>query len=854
MNRKFSRLLLGALILVLVGGYAVQSASACTDKTLTVHVNPSGHGSSPHNFKVKIEEYKWTLLHGWKKVNTWTTDSGTWSHDFHPGRKIVLTAMSTNVRFDKWEGDIGSNSATSMSITVYMCKNREVTAYFLWKLDIQSSAGGTTNPSGVKYYRDGVTKTVTAIPNSGYRFDHWDGCDSTSGADGSICSVTMNSDKTVTAHFVEQVTLTVNVDPSSSGNYVDIYRNSAYIASVTSSSSFTFDKGDSIKLEANPTSDYHFDYWSGVSCSGATCTFTINSDKTVTAHFVELHDLTVEVKDQSGGSIGCKITLNPPNSQYGDGDKETYEDGDSVTATAPSTCTSGGKDYRFYQWEGACSGSSCTVTMNSDKTVRAKYVEQNDLSVYVKDIHGTALSCKVHASWTSLYSGGSGSTDLGNGGSQEIDTGSSVTLTPKACSGYKFDHWEGDCSGSSCSFTSMTSDKTVTAVFIAQYDLTVKVNPSGGGTTNVTSGTYDDGTVVHIDATPSSGYRFDHWTGCDSVSGTVCTVTMNSDKTVTANFVKTWRLTVNVNPSGGGTTTPSEGTHVYDDGTSVTVTATPNPGYRFDHWSGDCTGSGVCTVTMNSDKTVTANFVKTWTLTVIVEPTGTGTTSPVSPGIYVYDDGTHLTFSASSYAGYEFDHWELDGTPSYGVTLSVTMTANHEVKAVFKSRTTTTMPPAPPVAAPVIVGCTLPEGYPYTMKYKGMMQDLDFNRDLLNRLAGPAGAFEDEEVIFLGGPKVMPFFWDQYDVHFGDSNLTVRNMTFFAHYSSKDYAVILIDCDTIMTRVAGITRYGTRAGLTWLLNFPDQAEGKRLVVVEWIDSNWNGLVEPNELKVVYSEP
>ena len=181
------------------------------------------------------------------------------------------------------------------------------------------------------------------------------------------------------------------------------------------------------------------------------------------------------------------------------------------------------------------------------------------------------------------------------------------------------------------------------------------------------------------------------------------------------------------------------------------------------------------------------------------------------------------------------------------------MSANHVVKAVFKQRTTTT-PPSPPVAALVSVGCALPEGYPYTMKYKGMMQDLMFNRDLLNELAGLAGAFEDEEVVFLGGPKVMPFFWDQYDVHFGDSDLTVKDMTFFAHYGSKDYAVILIDCDTLVTRVAGITRYGTRAGLMWLLNFPDQAEGKHLLVVEWVDSNWNGLVEPNELKVVYSEP
>jgi len=638
MDRKFSRLLLGVLILVLVGGYAVQSTSACIYKKLTITVTTYG-GTNGGDVQHSPE---WTCSPlwgcGWYKKGTkvtltatpntgyrflkWAGDASscgssttctitmcshknvkaifvkqykltvnikdknnpsvtpsckveaTWDSPYPGGdgsadlgnggsKKIDTESWVTltpktcsGYRFVKWAGDASSCGSSTMC-SIKMTSDKTVTAVFVKQYDltvnVNPTGGGTTSPSvGTHKYDEGTVVTVTATPNSNFRFDHWSGDCSGSGS----CSVTMDSDKTVTANFVEQVTLTVSVDPSSSGNYVDVYKGSSYIASVSASSSFTFDKGDSVKLVANPTSDYHFDEWSGVSCSGTTCTFTINSDTSVTANFVELHDLTVEVKDQSGSSIGCKITLNPPNSQYGDGDKETYEDGDSVTATAPSTCTSGGKDYRFYQWEGDCSGSSCSVTMDSDKTVRAKYVEQNDLTVYVKDIHGTALtSCKVQASWTSSYTGGSGSADLGNGGSKKIDTGSSVTLTPKTCSGYRFDHWEGDCSGSSCSFTSMTSDKTVTAVFVKQYD-----------------------------------------------------------------------LTVNVNPTGGGTTSPSEGTHVYDDGTSVTVTATPNTGYRFDHWSGDCTGSGSCSVTMNSDKTVTANFVKIWTLEVIVEPTGAGTT------------------------------------------------------------------------------------------------------------------------------------------------------------------------------------------------------------------------------------
>ncbi|HEX7312943.1 MAG TPA: glycoside hydrolase domain-containing protein [Pyrinomonadaceae bacterium] len=49
-------------------------------------------------------------------------------------------------------------------------------------------------------------------------------------------------------------------------------------------------------------------------------------------------------------------------------------------------------------------------------------------------------------------------------------------------------------------------------------------------------GQYAQGTTVTLTATPTAGYSFQSWSGCDSTSGTNCTVTMNSGKTVTANF------------------------------------------------------------------------------------------------------------------------------------------------------------------------------------------------------------------------------------------------------------------------------------------------------------------------------
>ena len=43
-------------------------------------------------------------------------------------------------------------------------------------------------------------------------------------------------------------------------------------------------------------------------------------------------------------------------------------------------------------------------------------------------------------------------------------------------------------------------------------------------------------------------------------------------------------------------------------GTSVSLTATPTAGYRFNGWSGNCSGTGACVVTMSSANSVTASF------------------------------------------------------------------------------------------------------------------------------------------------------------------------------------------------------------------------------------------------------
>jgi Divergent InlB B-repeat domain len=48
----------------------------------------------------------------------------------------------------------------------------------------------------------------------------------------------------------------------------------------------------------------------------------------------------------------------------------------------------------------------------------------------------------------------------------------------------------------------------------------------------------------------------------------------------------------------------------YPSGTLVTLAATPGAGWAFVGWGGACTGFGICTVTMDAAKSVTAIFVQ----------------------------------------------------------------------------------------------------------------------------------------------------------------------------------------------------------------------------------------------------
>ncbi|MFA5056091.1 MAG: hypothetical protein WC562_07975 [Dehalococcoidia bacterium] len=109
----------------------------------------------------------------------------------------------------------------------------------------------------------------------------------------------------------------------------------------------------------------------------------------------------------------------------------------------------------------------------------------------------------------------------------------------------------------------------------------------GQGVISPSSGTYDDGEVVAITASPASGWEFDRWEGFFNGSENPVYIRMNSDKTLNAYFTELPTPTPTATPIPTQTFTPTPTPTPIATSTSA-PTPTPVP------WSPDLCGSYCC--------------------------------------------------------------------------------------------------------------------------------------------------------------------------------------------------------------------------------------------------------------------
>ncbi|MCK4759098.1 MAG: hypothetical protein KAT69_03570 [Candidatus Aminicenantes bacterium] len=125
---------------------------------------------------------------------------GSYVHNI--GTEVSITATpELGHGFTGWSGDA---SGTSNPLSIILDEDKSITANFVrqyYILTVSSSDGGTTNPNPGRYDQDpGTEVSITAIPETGYKFNEWSG--NVSGTDNPV-SINMDSDKLIMANFVE---------------------------------------------------------------------------------------------------------------------------------------------------------------------------------------------------------------------------------------------------------------------------------------------------------------------------------------------------------------------------------------------------------------------------------------------------------------------------------------------------------------------------------------------------------------------------------------------------------------------------------------------------------------------------
>jgi phospholipase C len=197
-----------------------------------------------------------------------------------------------------------------------------------------------------------------------------------------------------------------------------------------------------------------------------------------------------------------------------------------------------------------------------------------------------------------------------------------VTLTEAPGSNYVFSGWSGSCTGmSSCSIT-LNAAASVTPSFTAEYALTVAAvgpgtvtsAPAGIDCPSTCTANFAKGTQVTLSENPGSGGYFGGWSG--GCTGATCSLTIAGTASVTANFTTGDVVAVTLAGSGSGTVSsspagiscPGACSASFAPGTQVTLSETPSTNNSFNGWSGACTGTSPCALTLSAASSVTATF------------------------------------------------------------------------------------------------------------------------------------------------------------------------------------------------------------------------------------------------------
>ena len=228
------------------------------------------------------------------------------------------------------------------------------------------------------------------------------------------------------------------------------------------------------------------------------------------------------------------------------------------------------------------------------------------------------------------------------------------------------------------------------------YGYKLTLSATGGGTVDAPSDnevsragatrTYVPFSNVTVTASANNGYTFTGWSGATSGTTNPVTITMDGNKTLTANFQTTPTYTVTFD-ANGGTVSPTSGTTRVEDGRLADLPTPTRDGYTFDGWWTAATdGDSVAISNVYSGNT---NIYARWTLNtykVAFDANG----GSVTPDTGTTGEGWKLaSLPTPTRSGYIFEGWFTEATGGTKVEASKAYTADIIIYAQWGGATFT---------------------------------------------------------------------------------------------------------------------------------------------------------------------
>lgn len=373
------------------------------------------------------------------------------------------------------------------------CSNSPET-YQLSITAVPTEAGTVTPAEGE--FNVGRSLEISAIPGEHWVFERWEG-DHT-GTENPVI-INMDGDKDIAAIFAKKdYTLTVNIEGEGTVS-----------ERVVQQKTTDYPHGTVVELTANPEENWEFVEWQGdLSGDENPAEITIDGEMEVTAVFNKIeYPLTINIIGE--GSVAEEIVQ---------AKTTEYPHGTVVELTANPD-----SGWAFIEWQGDIESAEnpAQITIDEAKTVTVLF----DRTFLL----------------TTLAVPEEGGTIEPSGGTYVRDTSFDVEAVPNE--GWRFVEWRGDFTGTNPEFNlTMNGNKTIEAHFEPMsFSLDTATVGSGQILIDILSGAetedgYEYGTELELTAVPATDWSFVRWQGDASGTGNPTVITIDANKSVTAEF------------------------------------------------------------------------------------------------------------------------------------------------------------------------------------------------------------------------------------------------------------------------------------------------------------------------------